>query len=140
MCRGRDAQCVGSVAEGCLRQPGRAAARLPQPGNTSGFSARILPPRRSAPVELELPPLDTQKDIALAIAAVGKAVALGEVTPAEAVELAHMFEIAIRAVEKREREYQGHHPCGTRPPSAASLPAEEAAADPDGMAVAPAAP
>lgn len=31
--------------------------------------ARILAPRRAPPIELELPPLDTQQDLALAVAA-----------------------------------------------------------------------
>lgn len=87
--------------------------------------ARVLPVRRSAPVELELPPLDTQKDIALAIAAVGKAVAAGEVTPAEAVELTKLFATAMRAIEKREREHRAHYPYGTRPPAAPPVPAAE---------------
>src|SRR3954447_9773503 len=43
--------------------------------------ARILAPRRSSPIELDLPPLDTQKELALAIAADGRAVAAGDVTP-----------------------------------------------------------
>jgi hypothetical protein len=60
--------------------------------------ARILAPRRTPPVELDLPPLDTAKDLALAIAAIGKAVAAGEITPSEALDLAHMIDTARRAV------------------------------------------
>jgi hypothetical protein len=59
--------------------------------------ARIIAPRRTSPVELDLPPLDTQKDLALAV---GKAVG-GEITPAEASELARLVETARRAIEAR---------------------------------------
>jgi hypothetical protein len=93
--------------------------------------ARVLPPRRSAPVELDLPPLDTQKDLALAIAAVGRAVAAGEVTPAEAAELTRLFEAGMRAIEKREHEYSARHPYGQRPPAAPPLPAQVPAEEPD---------
>lgn len=89
------------------------------------LGARILPPRRSAPVELELPPLDTQQDISLAIAATAKAVAAGEITPAEAVELGQMFQTAMRAIERREHEYHARYPYGTRPPAAPPLLAAE---------------
>jgi len=100
------------------------------------LGARILPPRRSSPVELELPPLDTQKDIALAIATVGRAVAAAEIAPAEAAELAKMLETAMRAVEKREHEYSAHYPYGTRPPAAPPSPAAEPA-PPEGDAEVP---
>lgn len=50
--------------------------------------ARIIAPRRTPSVELDLPPLDTAKDLALAMAAIGEAAASGEVTPAEVVDLA----------------------------------------------------
>ena len=88
------------------------------------IGARILPPRRSAPVELDLPPLDTQKDISLAIAAVANAVAAGEITPAEAGELGRMLETAMRAIERREHEYSANYPYGTRPPAAPPEPAK----------------
>jgi hypothetical protein len=71
--------------------------------------ARILAPRRSSPIELDLPQLDTQKDLALAIAEVGKAVADGEITPAEASELARVLETAMRAIEAREAELSENH-------------------------------
>jgi hypothetical protein len=92
--------------------------------------ARILAPRRTPPVELDLGPLDTQRDLALAMAAIGKAAAAGEITPAEAVEFAHMIETAIRTVEAREAEFRENHFWGRkRAPAAPPLPPAEPAPD-----------
>jgi hypothetical protein len=41
------------------------------------FVGRLLAPRRSSPVELALPPIETQQDAALAMAAVSRAAAVG---------------------------------------------------------------
>lgn len=93
--------------------------------------ARILAPRRGSPVELDLPPLDTQKELALAIAAVGRAVAAGEVTPAEAAELARLFATAMRAIEAREHEYiENRCKSRDRSPAAPPLPPARVDADP----------
>jgi hypothetical protein len=93
--------------------------------------ARILAPRRSSPVELDLPPLDTQQDLALAIAAVGKAVAEGELTPAEASELARVLDTAMRAIERREYEFgENYLKRRERSPAAPPLPPAKADADP----------
>jgi hypothetical protein len=90
--------------------------------------ARILAPRRTSPVELDLPPLDTQQDLALAMAAVGKAAAEGEITPAEASELARVVDTAMRAIKEREYEFRenrvkGRTPSPAAPPLVPSDPA-----------------
>ena len=84
--------------------------------------ARIVAPRRVPAVELDLPPLDTQQDLALAMAAIGEAVARGEIAPAEASELARVVDTAMRAIEAREAEFQGNHFWGReRSPAAPPL-------------------
>ena len=84
--------------------------------------ARIIAPRRTSPVELDLPPLDTQQDLALAIAALGKAVAAGEIIPAEASELARVVDTAMRAIKEREYEFRENRVKGrTRSPAAPPL-------------------
>jgi uncharacterized protein YukE len=90
--------------------------------------ARILALRRTSPVELALPPLDTQQDLALAMAAVGKAAAQGEITPAEASEFAHMVDTAMRAIKEREYEFRENRVKGrTRSPAAPPLPPSDPA-------------
>jgi hypothetical protein len=66
--------------------------------------ARLLAPRRHSSVEFDLPPLDTAKDAASAISAVGKAAADGVIAPAEALEFARVVDTAIRALAARENE------------------------------------
>jgi hypothetical protein len=68
--------------------------------------ARLIAPRRHSAVELDLPPLDTAKDLAGAMAVVGKAAAEGVIAPAEALELSRVVDTAIRALAAREEEGQ----------------------------------
>jgi hypothetical protein len=97
--------------------------RFPVMGSANAPASPAFSRRAAVPVELEPPPpLDTQKGIALAVAAVGRAVPSGEITPAEAVELGHMFETAMRAIERRESEFATDHFWGRkRPPAAPPL-------------------
>lgn len=71
--------------------------------------ARIVAPRRVPSVEIDLPPLDIQKDLALAMAAVGEAAARGDIAPAEALALARVVDTAIRAIEARDAELRTNH-------------------------------
>jgi hypothetical protein len=48
---------------------------------------RILPPRKDRPVRFTLPPIESAKDAASTMSSVLKAVAAGELTPAEASEI-----------------------------------------------------
>jgi hypothetical protein len=93
--------------------------------------ARILAPRRSTSVEVDLPPLDTQKDIALAMAAVGEAMSAGDVTSEQAVHLARVVDAARRAIEARDAEFRENHFWGRqRSPAAPPAMPAGAAADP----------
>ncbi len=92
--------------------------------------ARILAPRRFPPVELDLPPLDTQKDLALAIAAVGQATAAGDITSEQAVHLARIVDAARRTVEARDAEFRENHFWG-RQRSPAAPPPMPAEPEPD---------
>jgi hypothetical protein len=65
---------------------------------------RAAPPSKCRPIAVELPPLTSAADAASALAAITAAVAVGELTPAEAGELfrlvegyARMFEVATFA-------------------------------------------
>ena len=71
--------------------------------------ARILAPRRFAPIDLELPPLDTQKDLSLALAAIGQAAAEGDITSEQALHLAQLIDAARRAIEARDAEFHENH-------------------------------
>ncbi len=93
--------------------------------------ARILAPRRTPPVELDLPPLETHNDLALAMAAVGEAAAAGDITPAEALDLARVVDTAIRAIAARDAEFRENYFWRReRSPAAPPLRPATAASDP----------
>jgi hypothetical protein len=60
---------------------------------------RIAPPRKDRPVLFELPPISSAADAANAAAALLEAVAVGDLTPAEASELGKLIEAYIKALE-----------------------------------------
>src|SRR5215831_21121753 len=60
---------------------------------------RIVAPRRTRPVHLDLPPIADAGDIANAMAAITAAVAEGTITPAEGAEVGMVVEAHLRALE-----------------------------------------
>lgn len=60
---------------------------------------RICPPRKSHPIEIELPKVETAGDVAAAHAVVIGAMARGEVTPDEASTIASVLEAKRRSIE-----------------------------------------
>jgi hypothetical protein len=86
----------------------RAAVRLVQGclGERAGDLAalrvcldRIAPPRKDRRVLFELPPVSSAADAAKVAAALLEAVAVGDLTPAEASELGKLIEAYIKALE-----------------------------------------
>jgi hypothetical protein len=66
---------------------------------------RLIPPRRERAVRLQLPSnITTAKGISQAMAAVLKAVAQGEITPGEGVQIAEVLEIHRKTTETLEVE------------------------------------
>ena len=85
----------------------RKAVELALAGDTVALRLcleRILPIRRERPIEFALPALRSAADAAAAIAAITGAVAVGELMPGEAVELARLVETFVKAVESHEFE------------------------------------
>jgi len=60
---------------------------------------RIVAPRRTRPVQLDLPPIAAPADIAAVMAAVTAAVIAGVITPAEGAEVAKVVDTYVRAIE-----------------------------------------
>jgi hypothetical protein len=63
----------------------------------------ILPKRKGAPIEIDLPRLEKASDAPVAIAAIIAAVCRGELTPEEGISLARMVEAFLRAKQKVEK-------------------------------------
>ena len=60
---------------------------------------RIVAPRRTRPVQLDLPPIRDPADITAAMAAVTEAVIGGVITPAEGAEVAKVVDTYVRVLE-----------------------------------------
>jgi hypothetical protein len=65
---------------------------------------RISPVRKGRPVYLDLPPVHTAADIAVAMAALTIAMASGEMTPDEAATVASVLEMRRKTLEAGEFE------------------------------------
>lgn len=60
---------------------------------------RILPPRKERPVRIALPALESAGDAGAAMSAIAVAMASGEVTPSEAVDLSALVTGFVKALE-----------------------------------------
>jgi hypothetical protein len=65
---------------------------------------RLAPPRRDSPVAFDLPEMKTVSDAVLAMGALVKAVAEGDLTPTEAAELTRMVQAFAKIIETAEFE------------------------------------
>jgi len=65
---------------------------------------RIAPPRRDAPVTIDLPQMQSAADAAKAAGAVLDAVALGDLTPTEGANIMALVETYRRTLETSELE------------------------------------
>jgi hypothetical protein len=63
---------------------------------------RIYPARKDRPVGFALPPITSARDAADIAAAVAEAVAAGQITPSEAVEIGKVIEICVKAYQVAE--------------------------------------
>ena len=80
----------------------RKAIELAKAGDMAALRLcmdRLAPPRKDRPVMFELPTITCAADAVKASAALVTAVAIGDLTPAEAGELGKLIEAYVRALE-----------------------------------------
>lgn len=65
---------------------------------------RIAPPRKDAPLQFNLPRMETARDAATAAGAVLEAVAMGDLTPTEGAQIMALVETYRRTLETSELE------------------------------------
>lgn len=85
----------------------RKAVEMALAGDTTALRLcleRIAPPRRDAPVQFDLPRMESAMDAAKAAAAVLEAVAAGDLTPTEGAHLMGLVETYRRTLETSELE------------------------------------
>ena len=94
---------LGGEAEGLTRK----AVELALDGDTTALRLcleRIAPAKKDAPVQFDLPPMQSAADAAKAAGAVLDAVALGDVTPTEGAHIMQLVETYRRTLETTELE------------------------------------
>lgn len=67
---------------------------------------RICPPRRDSPVNLHLPAIESTADAGKLMAALLAAVAAGDVTPSEAIDVTRIIEGFAKIIEASEFEHR----------------------------------
>ena len=85
----------------------RKAVDMALAGDTTALRLcleRIAPPRRETAVAVDLPPMTTARDAALAAGAVLEAVTQGDLTPTEAAHIMALVEAYRRTLETTEIE------------------------------------
>lgn len=85
----------------------RKAVELALEGDTTALRLcleRIAPPRKDAPLKVDLPELHTAADAVAGISAIISAVASGQLTPAEGAAMTGLIEAHRRTLEVSELE------------------------------------
>jgi hypothetical protein len=106
-CRHRATVAAETLLDGEAEGLTRKAIELALAGDTTALRLcleRILPTRKDRPVRLELPPLEGVQDLTKATSGLLEAVAAGDLTPAEAGEVAKLIEGHRKAIETADLE------------------------------------
>jgi Family of unknown function (DUF5681) len=105
--RHRTTVAIEALLEGEGEALTRKAIDLAKSGDMQALRLcmdRLAPPRRDSPVAFDLPEMKTVSDAVLAMGALVKAVAEGDLTPTEAAELTRMVQAFAKIIETAEIE------------------------------------
>lgn len=105
--RHKATRAVEALLEGDGEALTRKAVELALEGDTTALRLcleRIVPPRKDAPVQFEVPEMSCARDAAEAAGAVLEAVAAGELTPIEGAHIMGLVETYRRTLETSELE------------------------------------
>ena len=105
--RNKATQAVQALLEGEAEALTRRAVQMALGGDTTALRLcleRLCPPRKDAPVALDLPPLHSARDAAEAVQAVVAAVSRGELTPLEGASVVGLIDAHRRTLELTELE------------------------------------
>ena len=100
--RNKATQAVLALLEGEATALTRKAVEMALAGDSVALRLcldRIAPPRKDAPVEFTLPPMNTARDAALAAVAVLEAVSMGDLTPMEGAQVMALVDSYRRTLE-----------------------------------------
>ena len=85
----------------------RKAIELAQDGDLTALKLcleRICPPRKSRPINIDLPDVKTSEGVSLAQTSVVQAVGEGEITPEEGQVLSNILESRRKSIESEDHE------------------------------------
>ncbi len=105
--RNHATRAVQALIDGKAKEVVEKALELALAGDGPVLRAildRLCPPRKDAPVNVSLPPLETATGLPAVTAAILDAVTKGQLTPGEATALAGLIETHRRALETSELE------------------------------------
>lgn len=105
--RHKATQAVLALLDGEAEALTRQAVKMALDGDGAALRLcleRIAPPRKDAPVQFNLPRMETARDAATAAGAVLEAVAEGELTPTEGAHIMQLIENFRRTLETSELE------------------------------------
>jgi len=105
--RHKATQATLALLEGESEALTRQAVNMALAGDTTALRLcleRIAPPRKDAPIQFEMPRMETAADAAKAAGAVVEAVAVGELTPTEGAHIMALLETYRRTLETSELE------------------------------------
>ena|ERR1043166_773620 len=105
--RHRTTLAVQAMLEGEIDAITRKAVEMALAGDLAAIKLcldRIFPPPRERLIQFELPQLRSAADAASAMGAITEAVAAGEITVGEAVEVAKLIDIFVRTLEAENLE------------------------------------
>jgi len=105
--RNKATQAVLALLEGEGEALTRKAIEMALAGDTTALRLcldRIAPPRKDSPVQFAMPRMTTAQDAAQAAGAVLEAVSLGELTPAEGVQVMALEDSYRRTLEVTDLE------------------------------------
>jgi len=105
--RNKATLAVEALMDGQAETITQKAVDLALEGDTTALRLcleRILPPRKSRPINIALPEVKTAEGVAEAQGAVVKAVANGELTPEEGIVITNILETRRKAIETQDHE------------------------------------
>lgn len=105
--RHKATQAVLALLDGEAEALTRQAVKMALDGDGAALRLcleRIAPPRKDAPVQFNLPRMETARDAATTAGAVLEAVAEGELTPTEGAHIMGLVETYRRTLETSELE------------------------------------
>lgn len=100
--RNRATEIAEALMEGEAPAVTRKLVERALTGNSTAmrlYFERLVPPRRERPVRIAMPEVAGPGDVNAAMAAITRAVVAGEVSPADAGELARMVETLLRTFQ-----------------------------------------